>query len=478
MKRLMTLLLALVMLIGMTSFAEDEARPVVTALIATSQLPAETNTILTELCERTGIDFRPTMVENTSYSQKYNTLAAAGTLPDIVAFSGYSQAMELIEHGVLLPLNDLLEEYGQEIIANHGSLLYDNLAVVDGKVYGLINGGGRYNMLMVRQDWLDALGLDVPTTTDEFLEVLRAFTFDDPDGDGEADTLGYAATMQFMATMTCVLSAYGVPYGRPVQADGQVVPYFMHPNYLQAIEFFRTMYQEGLMEPDFITIPNMSCLEKLWNGTYGFYYGDPIGTTNNWFPGRYTEDPKPVMTYTTIENEEGVGCVVKPVYENFIGITSSCKNPEAAMQLLNYITSVEGNQLTYAGIEGVHWAWKEEGSGIVYLDKYADSTAHRDDGGYMYWPCLRMGGMERQILTPVTQYGYALAEEHLLDDAYIFTRPEVDKDITFDSDAMLASLIVSEGDYEAEYKAFIDEYLTNGGSTWIEEATEIYAAEN
>ena len=190
MKRLMTLLLALVMLLGMTSFAEDEARPVVTALIATSQLPAETNTILTELCERTGIDFRPTMVENTSYSQKYNTLAAAGTLPDIVAFSGYSQAMELIEHGVLLPLNDLLEEYGQEIIANHGSLLYDNLAVVDGKVYGLINGGGRYNMLMVRQDWLDALGLDVPTTTDEFLEVLRAFTFDDPDGDGEADTLG------------------------------------------------------------------------------------------------------------------------------------------------------------------------------------------------------------------------------------------------------------------------------------------------
>ncbi len=478
MKKLLTLLLVLALMMTAISFASEEERPVVTALLSSSQLPAETNSILTEICERTGIDFRPTVVENNAYAEKYNTLASAGTLPDIVAFGGYTDTKDMVEHNVLLPLNDLLEEYGEEIIANHGDWLYNNISVVDGKVYGIINGGGRYNMLMVRQDWLDNLGLNIPTTPDEFYDVLTAFTYDDPDKDGENDTIGYAATMQFMATMTCVLTAYGIPYDRPVLVDGQVVPYYMHPNYLKAIEFFRRMYQEGLMEPDFVTIPNMSCLEKLWNGTYGFYYGDPIGTTNNWFPGRYTEDPKPVMTYTTIEAEEGVGCVVKPVYTTFIGITSTCKNPEAAMKLLNFICSEEGNQLAYAGIKGVHWDWKEEGNGIVYLGAYADSTAHRDDGGYMYWPCLRMGGMERQILTEVTQYGYALAEEHILDDAYIFTEPAIQKDITFDDDAMLASLIVSEGDYEAEYAAFIDEYLANGGSTWIEQATEIYNEEN
>ena len=134
MKKLMTLLLALVLVMTAVSFASEEERPVVTALLSSSQLPAETNTILTAICEKTGIDFRPTVVENTAYEEKYNTLAAAGTLPDIVAFGGYTDTMEMVSHNVLLPLNDLLEEYGQEIIANHGDWLYDNISVVDGKV--------------------------------------------------------------------------------------------------------------------------------------------------------------------------------------------------------------------------------------------------------------------------------------------------------------------------------------------------------
>lgn len=50
--------------------------------------------------------------------------------------------------------------------------------------------------VLIRKDWLDRLGLAVPRTTDEFLSVMRAFTSDDPDGNGKDDTYGFGAFIE------------------------------------------------------------------------------------------------------------------------------------------------------------------------------------------------------------------------------------------------------------------------------------------
>lgn len=477
MKKLLSVILALVCLMTFASFVvAEEERPVVTALLCTSQLPAEENSILTELCNRTGIDFKPLVVENTAHEEKFNTLSAAGMLPDIVNVAGYDRMMEMIEFGAILPLNELLDAYGQEIVANIGmKTMESTFAYQNGQIYG-IPKQNRYSALMVRQDWLDNLNLKVPTTTEEFYDVAVAFTKNDPDGNGKNDTGGLAINMSFPTTAQFLFTSFGVPFSSNALVDDQVVPYFMHPNYMQAIEFTRTLYYEGLMEADFFTIANLDLLGKLWDGTYGFYYGDPIGTTNNWLVGgRYTEDPQPVMTYTVLLDENGKGGAIESMHASFWCVSSTCKNPEAAMKLLNYVCSEEGNQLTYAGIEGKHWAWNEDGT-ISYLNEYADSAMHRADGGYAYFPSLRFNGMERQILTEVTQYGYKIAEEHLQDCINLTANPAISADITFDAIEMMAALINSSGDIHAEYKAFIEEYLKNGGSEWIEQATEIYNA--
>jgi len=481
MKKLLAMLLAISCLLAFSSFAMADEAPVVTALIGTSQLPAEENSILDEIRARTGINFQPTMVEGSAYTEKFNTLAAAGMLPDIINISGYDQLMEMIEFGAILPLNDLLDAHGQEIVANQGDALYNTIAVVDDVVYGIPLSQVRLSAMMVRQDWLDALGLEVPTTLDEFYEVAVAFTKNDPDGDGQDDTVALAATMAFPATVQFLFAANGVPYSAGgfdynILVDGEVKPYFMHEDYLTSIEFIRKLLSEGLMEPDFVTIANMSSLEKLWNGTHGFYFGDPIGTTNNWLVGgRYTEDPLPVMTYSVLTDAEGEGGTILPQYTSFLAISSTCENPEAAMQLLNYICSEEGNQLAYAGIQGKHWDWNEDGT-ISYLNEYADSAAHRDDGGYMYFPCLRFDGLERQILNDTTRYGYEVAEANLLPYIYLVQTPAAQADITFDANEMMASLVTTTGDLQAEYDAYIAEFLNNGGTEWIQQATEIYNA--
>lgn len=478
MKKWLSLLLVASFLMSFAAVSVAEEAPVVSALVYASQLPAEENSILDEIRARTGINFQPTVVEGGAYTEKFNTLAAAGMLPDIVKISGYSQIQELVEYEVILPLDELLEKCGQDILENMGHAIKDTIANVDGKIYGLPLEQERLTSLMVRQDWLDNLGLEIPTTLEDFYKVAVAFTKDDPDKDGKDDTVALAATMNFPATMQFLFTAHGVPFGRNCYVDGKVVPWYMHPDYMKAIEYIRKLYQEGLMEQDFVTIANLDSLAKLWDGTHGFYFGDPIGTTNNWvLGGRYTENPQPVMTYTYIANEAGVGGSLKAHTATFWAITSTCKDPEAAMKLLNFFATDEGNKLAYAGIQGKHWDYDAEGK-LVYLNEYADSAVHRNDGGYAYFPVFRRDGMERQILTPATVYGYQVAEAHQIEDAWLWKTPESSADITFDSDVMLASLVTSTGDIYAEYEAFIQEYLDNGGEAYIEEATEIYKEEN
>ena len=476
MKKILTLIVACVMIFAAVPAVLAEEKPIVTALLPASQLPGETNRVLTEIRERTGIDFQPLIVENTEHVEKRNSMAAGKILPDIIQVGGYTELKEMVDNGVILPLDDLLESHGQEILANHAGAEKDTIAYMNGKTYGIIISQPRMSALMVRQDWLDNLGLEVPTTIDDFYKVLHAFTYDDPNKNGEQDTVGLAATMAFPTTIHVLFTAFGIPYGRPVLVDDQVVPFFMHPDFLKAVEFARKLYNEGLMEPEFVTIPNMSCLQKLWGGNYGFYFGDPIGTTNNWFPTRYTEDPLPVMTYTAILNDEGIGGALDPHYGSYFAITSGCKNPEAAMDLLNYMCTEEGNQLAYAGIEGYHWQWRDDGK-IDYLNEFTDATAQRNDGVYCYFPCLRFDGMERQILTEITQYGYKVAEAHVVPDAYINVTPEIDGEITFNEAEMITNLIVGTEDLEALYQVYLNDYLENGGSTWIEQATEIYKNE-
>src|SRR4030042_2784638 len=71
----------------------------------------------------------------------------------------------------------------------------NRLVTIDGKMYGLPDPGQipPTDGLVIRKDWLDKLGLAMPKTMDELIEVARKFTNDDPDGNGKNDTYGFGA---------------------------------------------------------------------------------------------------------------------------------------------------------------------------------------------------------------------------------------------------------------------------------------------
>lgn len=471
-----------------TATTEPQEPIVFNMLYAGDNTPNPDNLVLQEIKKRTGYTLEVTYVPGADFNTRLNALIAANTLPDIFRINT-NDAIELREAGMLTDLTDILPEHAPETMAEVGDELFNAPANYDERIFLVFRGARGYPMnTSIRTDWLDNVDLDMPTNLDEFYDVLKAFTEDDPDQDGEDDTYGLTASViTYKSTFASIFGAYDIPLGRNIQLDdGTVTTWFKHPMILDAFDYLRKLYSEGLMEPDFATIPTMDMFGKLWTGVAGVLIFQCVGTTNNWMPSRYTEDPLPTFGFARLAGPGGPGGVPKiyPDYNAGWVVAATCEHPVELVKLADYLTSDEGDELLYLGVEDVMFRWVDEEAGeYERIPPYDDYATHRAAGAFVYH-----GGFAKQNNTEVrlfneqTREGVAFAHEQALDDATIIgTFPE---NVEYASalDAILeeafARLIVTTGDVESEYAEFVQRWEDEGGTIWEEAATAMYQTEN
>ena len=127
-----------------------------------------------------------------AYKEKFPVLMASGDLPDIYQINAQSYLPQLVDGNLAAALDDALAKVGKDIVGNarDGHLAFGQYG---GKQYSIPGSYSlKYFAQNIRMDWLDNLGLAVPVTLDEFRNVARAFTFNDPDNNGKDDTYGTA----------------------------------------------------------------------------------------------------------------------------------------------------------------------------------------------------------------------------------------------------------------------------------------------
>lgn len=496
MKKFLTLVLALVMLASMfTVPAIAEEVPTLTMLIGGDNTPAEENDITRELEARLGIDLKITLVPGSDLNTKLNTMLAAGEEPDIYNCDA-ATLVELLEAGRLANLEPYLAEYAPDMLASFGENLHAAPANKDGFYAFFKNINGIIKNFCFRTDWLEAVGMEVPTTTEELYNVLYAFTYNDPDGNGVNDTYGIAPSFEAFSTMECLFTTFGVPISTVksfsdnsvLLEDGTVTTALKHPNFLEAITFINKLYKDGIMDPDFATITQMQAFERLWNGKVGAISFQANGVTNNWYPGRYTwevpADPSEQFTFARV-NGNGGRKVYNSVTDPELVVNAKCKYPEKALELINYMYfTPEGQELTYMGIEGKHFEWLDKENGKYQrLGEYVDDVAHRATGAYCYnWA----GGWtaenaETRLLNKTTQEAQAaenaVATEWPRISGVLETELEYGADLGAIVKEAIANLIVTDGDIEAELAEYIARWENEGGLDVEEEATAAYAAE-
>ncbi len=214
---------------------------------------------------------------NDDMNQKINTAAAANDLPDIF-FVNRDAWYALVGQGLVAPVDDLLPLMPTRTESHYGDANRNRLVTIDGKMYGLPDPGQipTTDGLVIRKDWLDKLGLAMPKTMDELIEVARKFTNDDPDGNGKNDTYGFGAYPEMAGVpenglgrrFDYMMGAYGVSGMWNVTQDAFGLNVFK-PEFLDALKVVRQINVEGLITPDWPTLKKDDFRAKWKQGQWG-----------------------------------------------------------------------------------------------------------------------------------------------------------------------------------------------------------------
>lgn len=231
---------------------------------------------------------------------------------------------------------------------------------VDGKIYGLYGERppSRQGVLL-RKDWLDLLGLQEPSTLEELYTVLKAFTWQDPDGNGKDDTFGLADRNDLVYGAFKTLASYwGTANNWLLQGD-RLLPDFKTAEYIQTMDFMRKLYQEGLINEDFAITSKRQQRYMLISGQAGAYIGS-MADAPRLREEMQRHNPDAELTVVNrIAGPKGYGVWTIPGYNGLF--LFSKKNIETEEELKRYLEFFDRTldsdlvNLMLYGIEGIHY---------------------------------------------------------------------------------------------------------------------------
>jgi len=493
MKKILCVLLVMVIVIPALLAAGRQATPsggvqTITYLNISSSgiTPEPNNPVLQAIEQRIGVRVDATLTSSVDYDAKLNTLIASRQLPDLFFARSLSDAISFTQEGMLANLTNPVAQYGKNLEREMGSVYRASPVNKNGLYFICGNGAVYYQNLCVRVDWLKKVGLPMPTDLDSLYNVLYAFTYNDPDGNGRNDTVGIVLSAIVPNHWTVLFGAFGIAYDRPyLLSNGTVTTYMKAPGYLDAINYLRKLYQNRVMDTEFATMPGMTAHEALWTGRCGVYGFQAVGTTNNWYPSRYTfpvpADPAEIFGYTDIKGPNGYHGAPKEyrnVSSGFV-VASSAKSPDACVKFLDFMATAEGDQLLNLGVEGVMFAWDDKAAGKYHrIGDYVDDSYHRVKGGFTYWAGFPVEHTELLTMNKLTRDAQAFVRANSFDWPFIYTpfneAAEYGSALSTITSEALARLIVTTGNVEAEYRTFVTRWENEGGLQWERGATAAY----
>ena len=238
------------------------------------------------------------------YNQKVSLAIASQDIPDIMYVADYSTLVELVESDLIEDLTDVYNNLAcdtvKEAYESYGDNNPINTVTFDGKIMAIpktqLSDG--QDFLWLRKDWLENLNLEEPSTLDEVADVLRAFVNDDPDGDGQANTVGLAALSTVYGdypnntfaidNIFTALDAY--PNIWITDDDGNAVYGSVQPEMKDALQLLADWYAEGLIDKEFTTRTNDDIVALISSGQCGAFIGPWWAPFNPAMTSSYADD--------------------------------------------------------------------------------------------------------------------------------------------------------------------------------------------
>jgi len=328
------------------------------ATLHTPEVPDEKVRNLIEEAANVELDIE--WVPDNNYNEKLNTAFATGTLPQVVSvgFEHLDQFREAIQDDQFWEIGPYLDDY--ENLLNLKESIVEN-SMIDGKIYGIYQGRPLSRQgIIYRKDWADNLGLSAPKTVEDLFEMAKAFTEDDPDGNGADDTIGITDRGDLVyGAFKTVSSWFGTPNNWG-EKDGELLPEFMFPEYIETMDFMKDLRDEGYINKDFPITSKDDSSAMLKNGTAGIRIGG-MADVGSLYNDAKELDPNieyDVHNYIEGPNGEFSTWSIPGFGSLFLFPKSATKTEEELREILAFYNEMMGPEvanLLYWGVEDEHY---------------------------------------------------------------------------------------------------------------------------
>ncbi|MDY0287856.1 MAG: extracellular solute-binding protein [Sphaerochaeta sp.] len=372
-----SMLVAVVLLASLALFAQGAKEPAGPTTIelwygaaVTEAGPPPSDWVGFEIIrEKLGIELKLTALPSNESDQdvKVQAAAAANNLPDL--FMVRRDVLgRLVPQGLIAPVDDLYAKMPVRT-ANHYDAVSKSHARIGGKTYGLADPGSimKNEGLLIRKDWLDNLGLEIPKTTDELLTVMRAFSFNDPDGNGRNDTWGYGAFQEINnyeawpgRRLEPLFGAFGVDGTWSLEETGAGLN-LLKPEFYDAMLFLKQIADEGIIDPNWLSYKKDDFRAAWKQGRFGIMreQNAAFAAQSNYAP---FDKNFPQGNWVIIDPPKGPQgkASIGPYTANFRIYAISAKaakegKTDKIAALLEWMASEEGYYLLGWGVEGVNY---------------------------------------------------------------------------------------------------------------------------
>jgi len=352
--------------------------------------------------KRTGIKIKWTCPANGLDNEQFSLMLASRNLPDMMGtasgMGGWltvpGGARKFYDDGIIIKLNDLIDKYAPNIKAllKKEPELKKQLVDDQGNIFFIpqmrLEPEIRiYTGFMIRQDWLDKLGLKAPATPDQWYNVLKAFKTKDPNGNGKADEIPFGASrLNTNGEFTRMLWMFGANFGPNYsnglqQQKGTVVFSPITAEYKTALTWIRKLYAEGLIDPDFPILERNQFEAKIYANLVGSLYGNAGSGVQKHMTTMVGKEPKSFklagIPYPKAPGQKGYDFespVIQLATGNGLAITTACKHQVEAIKWLDYAFSKEGHMLFNFGVLGKTYIMDKG------YPRFLDLIAHNPQG--------------------------------------------------------------------------------------------------
>ncbi|ALS29917.1 ABC transporter substrate-binding protein [Paenibacillus sp. 32O-W] len=472
---------------GESGTAEPQDKPTIKIYVTDNAKPVPSGDLLKDptikyMVDKSGVNLDITFLSHSNYVDQLKLKFAASEFPDVFMGFGLTQGDGALDNDLVLPLNDLIDQYGPNMKEKIPQYAWDAVTI-NGQIMGIPEPSSTTSsrLFYIRKDWMDAVGAtEVPKTSDELLELFRKFRDGDPNGNGEKDEIPFTMREKFSWTGDMIWGMWGISPYEGIEYNGEIVPGFVHPNMKKGLEFMQTMYKEGLLDSEFLVNSSTITGQKITSGLAGSWGNMPESiyayqkSVQDALPG-VNVDVITIPTPRGTGYDGPVGSVNFPVNKTYL-VMKSAKDPAAVVKFFDWLYSEEGQIFSELGVEGINYA---EENGVYFYKENSEQEQQTE------WRSLfkmhaynetafnaKYSGQQREKL----QAALDIANKEGL-NSLTMGMPAVSQNLFnlyYEFHEPAARIIVEGAPVDETWDKFIADWRAQGGQELIDEMTSWY----